>query len=413
MLIFYRFLTFIVLMFIPIVLIYRILIKKEDINRFKEKFSIPSKKRKKGKLIWFHGASVGEILSIVPIVKKLEKKKTFSQILVTSSTLSSANVISNMKFKKVTHQFYPLDINFLVNIFLNNWKPDAVGFIDSEIWPNMIESLKKRKIKIFLINARLTKNSFQKWLLIENFAKKIFSNFSFALTSNNETKNFLKRFGVKNVFSFGNLKFTQIESDVIRQNNRIKKFFKKKKIWCALSTHDKENNFCIKTHFEIKKKHKNVLTILIPRHIEKKDEIIRIVKKNNLSLHLHSKKHNINKKTDIYIVDTYGETKKFLKDSKIVFLGGSLINHGGHNPLEAVRFGCKVIHGPNVFNFTEIYKFLSNLNMTKKINNSKELKSNITNYLDKNISSIKNISKIKKIGNKILTLYLKKIEIGL
>ena len=229
MLIFYRFLTFIVLMFIPIVLIYRILIKKEDINRFKEKFSIPSKKRKKGKLIWFHGASVGEILSIVPIVKKLEKKKTISQILVTSSTLSSANVISNMKFKKVTHQFYPLDINFLVNIFLNNWKPDAVGFIDSEIWPNMIESLKKRKIKIFLINARLTKNSFQKWLLIENFAKKIFSNFSFALTSNNETKNFLKRFGVKNVFSFGNLKFTQIESDVTRQNNRIKKFFKKKK----------------------------------------------------------------------------------------------------------------------------------------------------------------------------------------
>jgi 3-deoxy-D-manno-octulosonic-acid transferase len=138
MLFLYHILIFIILIFSPIIISYRILKNKEDKERFKEKFSIPSKKRVKGKLIWFHGASVGEILSVVPLIKNFEKDKSITQILVTSSTLSSSNVLQKYKFKKTIHQFYPIDNIFLTNKFLNFWKPCVAVFVDSEIWPYII-----------------------------------------------------------------------------------------------------------------------------------------------------------------------------------------------------------------------------------------------------------------------------------
>ena len=141
----YRALINLVLIFSPIIIIIRLLKKKEDIIRFKEKFGFFSKKRTKGKLIWFHGASVGEIQSIIPLLEKFEKNNKINQILLTSNTLSSSKIIAKIKLKKVTHQFFPIDVNFISNNFLEYWKPSAAFFIDSEIWPNMILNLKKKK----------------------------------------------------------------------------------------------------------------------------------------------------------------------------------------------------------------------------------------------------------------------------
>ena len=145
MLIIYRFLINLVFLLSPIILIFRLLKKKENIKRFKEKFCFFSEKRKRGKVIWFHGASVGEIQSIIPLLEKFEKNSKINQILLTSNTLSSSKIISKIKLKKVIHQFFPIDVNFISNNFLEYWKPSAAFFIDSEIWPNMILNLKKKK----------------------------------------------------------------------------------------------------------------------------------------------------------------------------------------------------------------------------------------------------------------------------
>ena len=205
----YRLIGYLVLFLSPIILVFRLIGKKEDIFRFKEKFSLISRTRKNGKLIWFHGASVGEITSIIPLIEKLEKRKDIKQILITSSTLSSSKIIRNFDFKKVLHQFYPLDVYFITERFLNNWKPSVAVFIDTEIWPNMLINLEKRSIKTLLLNARITKKTFNRWKIISSFAKKILNNFTFIFVANKETKNYLNHFGIKKALSLGNIKYSE------------------------------------------------------------------------------------------------------------------------------------------------------------------------------------------------------------
>ena len=163
----------IILLLSPLIIIFRIFKKKEDIKRFKEKFCFFTKRTSKGKLIWFHGASVGELQSIIPILEKLEKNNKIKKILVSSNTLSSSKILLNFSFKKVVHQFFPIDTNYHTNKFLNYWNPSQAFFIDSEIWPNMYLNLKKKKIPITLLNGRITKKSFYKWKFFLNFSIRI------------------------------------------------------------------------------------------------------------------------------------------------------------------------------------------------------------------------------------------------
>ena len=158
----YRVLVNLIFLFSPLIILLRLFKRKEHPTRFKEKFSIHTKKKLAGKLIWFHGASVGEILSIVPLIKKLEKEKKIKQILITSNTLSSSKILSNFKLKKTVHQFFPIDTNHHTNKFLNYWKPTVAIFIDSEIWPNMLNNIKKKSLSLVLINARITDKSYKK-----------------------------------------------------------------------------------------------------------------------------------------------------------------------------------------------------------------------------------------------------------
>ena len=173
----YRILTNLILILSPIIIFIRLLKKKEHPKRFKEKFGFYTKKKIKGKLIWFHGASVGEILSIMPLIENLEKNKEINQILITSNTLSSSKILSNLKLTKTIHQFFPIDTNYHTQKFLKYWKPSVAVFIDSEIWPNMITNIKKTPISLILMNARITDKSFKRWKLFKSYAKKIFCNF--------------------------------------------------------------------------------------------------------------------------------------------------------------------------------------------------------------------------------------------
>jgi len=410
MLFVYRVLINLIFILSPVIIIFRVFQKKEDLKRFKEKFCFFSKKKKEGQLIWFHGASVGEILSIMPVLNKLEKNPNISQVLVTSNTLSSSKIIEKYKFKKLVHQFFPIDTNFFSNKFLNYWKPSTAFFIDSEIWPNTIDNLKKKNIPIILLNGRITKKTFTKWKLLSNFAKNIFSKFNLCLASSNKSKNYLTILGAKKIKMIGNLKYSQLEDEKNFLSENIKKDLQSKKIWCASSTHESEETFCGLIHKRLKKKYKNLLTIIIPRHIERVDSIQKDLLKLNLKIQTHEPQKKIRSDTDIYIVNSYGKTKSFYNICKNVFLGGSLISHGGQNPLEAARFGCNILHGPNVSNFEEIYKFLKEKKISIKINNQNQMIKSINKLFQQRSNSKFAQKKLKLIGQKILNETYKEIK---
>ena len=406
----YRILTNLILIFSPIIIFIRLMRKKEHPNRFREKFGFYKKKTTTGKLIWFHGASVGEILSVIPLIEKLEKNKKIKQILITSNTLSSSKILTNLKLKKTIHQFFPIDTNYHTKKFLNYWKPSIAVFIDSEIWPNMIANIKIKSIPLVLINARITDKSFKRWKIFASSAKKIFQEFDICLSSSQKSKKYLKSLGAKKIKFIGNLKFTESERSTDVLDNSIRKFFLSKKIWCASSTHGIEETVCANVHKKLKIKYKNLLTIIIPRHIHRTKEIIDEIQKLDLNFHVHDSKKKIDKKIDIYLVNSFGQTKSFFKICKTVFLGGSIVKHGGQNPLEAARYGCKILHGPNVWNFDEIYSLLKKNKVSTKITNSNQLTYEVKKMLD-NKHKYKNLEfKIKNIGNKILNSTLNEVN---
>ena len=413
MLFLYRVLINFVILISPIIIIFRLIKNKESLIRFKEKFCFFSKKRSSGKLIWFHGASVGELQSIIPLLEKLEKKTNINQILITSNTLSSSKIMEKVKLKKVIHQFFPIDSNFFSLKFLNYWKPSHVFFIDSEIWPNMILNLEKKNIPFGIINGRITKKSFKNWKIFPNFSKKIFSKFKSCMAASNESKIYLKKLGVKKVKFFGNLKFSQTENEKIIFDKSLRKFIESRKTWCASSTHKTEEIFCGNVHKKLKKKYKNLLTIIIPRHIDRVKNIKKDLENLGLEVHVHEPKKKIKKNTDIYIVNAYGKTKSFYSNCKNIFLGGSLIKHGGQNPLEATRFGCKILHGPNVSNFKEIYNFLKKNKVSNQIKTQSRMISELQKLFNKKSGSKKILKKFDLIGRNILQKTFNEMNLSL
>ena len=401
---FFLYLIFIAILLIisPLIIGFRILKGKEDRLRFKEKFCFPSKKGVSGNLVWFHGSSVGEILSILPLVYELEKNQSIDQILITTSTLSSAEIFKKFKFKKTVHQFFPIDSILYSYKFLNYWRPTLAIFIESEVWPSIFSALNKKNTPLLLLNARITKKTFKKWSYIKEFSNAIFRNISIAYPQNNETFNYLKKLNVSKIKRIGNLKFISNNEDkFIEVDTRLIKILGNRKFWCASSTHPGEEFICSKVHINLKKKYKNFLTIIIPRHTHRTNKIIREIESLNLKVVTHSSRPKNLKDVDIYLVDTYGETKKFYQASNIVFMGKSLAGMGGQNPLEPASHGSAVLYGPNISNFTDAYKLLDKLKITHKVNGVNSL-TNMVNKLIIKPNNHKNYLKIEKMGKRIL-----------
>ena len=271
-------------------------------------------------------------------------------------------------------------------------------FIDSEIWPCMYDKIKYKKIPLILLNARLTKKTFNRWNYFKKFSEKIFKKISIAYPQNIETKSYLRKLKVKQIKNIKNLKFSEndYEKNISLDTNLVNQL-KKKKVWVASSTHADEEIFCAKAHIKLKKKMKNLITIIIPRHIHRSKKIIDDISELKLNTAKHSRKIKSLNDIDVYIVDTFGETKKFHKIANSVFLGGSIIERGGQNPLEAARFGAKILHGPNIDNFKDVYKYLKSINVSKKITNINELVSEISFKKKK-----RSTKTIRFIGRKIL-----------
>ncbi len=395
--------------FILIILIRKFL-KKENNESFQGKL-FPSNflinRDASKKLIWFHAASIGEAQSIIPLVKKIINSSNNFEILITTITQSSASLLRKNfeKSKNIKHRFFPLDIGILADKFLDGWKPNIAIFVDSEIWPNFIFKIKKKNIPLILLNGRITKKTFLRWSLISKVAEKIFNKFDLCLVSNFETQKYLETFKVKKIEFLGNLKFS---ANYDLSENYNVNFLKERKIWCAMSTHKGEDNFIINSHLNLKKNNKNLITIIIPRHINRVRSIESLCKKNNLSFHTLSNDENVSFEKEIIIVNSYGNTSKYLKLCKSVFIGKSLLKNlepvGGQNPIEAAKLNCKIYHGPYVYNFQEIYKLLNSYKITEQIETVDELTEKLDfdlNNLDtnKNKNALKDINEL---GEKIL-----------
>ena len=415
----YQLLTYCFYPFSHIYLFLRVLRKKEHPNRYKEKLSKINLPRGNDFLLWCHVASIGEAMSILPLIEDFEKQEKIKKILITTITLSSAEVLKRKyeKNTKIFHQFLPLDVPHLVNKFLDHWSPNLSIFIDSEIWPNLIHNIKKKNIPLLLVNGRITKKTFFRWNILKKFAKRTFEKFDLCLVANEETENHLKRLGAKNIKNYGNLKYAKRKSDF---KNSLDSLFlnkiKKKKIWCAASTRPSEEIFCAKTHLKVKKTHENVLTIIVPRHISRVKKIFEDLSKFNLKIVLFSNKNEFDDNTDILLIDSYGEALKLYNISKCVFLGKSLIeslkNDSGQNPIEPARLGCKIFHGPFVSNFLDVYKYLESLGSSKEIRDYEMLSQFLVEELkvDKKVDSLV-IDKIENYGKNTLNNVLNEIKI--
>ena len=415
----YKLLTYLFYPFAPFFLFLRKLKKKEHSIRYKEKLSQINTPRGEGFLIWFHVVSVGEAISILPLIENFEQDEKIKRILITSITVSSAEVLKKKfnKNTKVIHQFLPLDIPKFVKKFLKHWSPNLSIFIDSEIWPNLIFHIKERNIPLLLVNGRITKKTFSRWKFLKNFAKKIFEKFDLCLVSNKETENYLQILGAKNIKNYGNLKFSKTKFNF---KNKLDSVFlnkvKNRKIWCAASTHPSEEIFCAKAHLELKKTYNNILTVIIPRHINRIETIAEELSKLNLKIVLYTNLEKIRDDTDILLINAYGEALKFYEVSKCVFLGKSIVKslaeNSGQNPVEAARYGCKIFHGPSVSNFKEIYEYLKSLGVANEVFSFSELSRSLAEELKEDkMNNDKIIEKIENYGLSTLNNVLKEIKI--
>ena len=359
----------------------RVFLKKEDSKRFKEKlftshFNV--KRKDELKLIWFHAASIGEFKSIVPLIEQLNTNKKSYEFLITTSTLSSGNLAkSELKnLYNVHHRYFPFDVSFLIDKFLQLWRPEKIFLVDSEIWPNLILKSKARKIPLGIINARLTEKSFNRWSIFPKTAEKIFSVFDLCLCSNKETQNYLGKLRARNVRYEGNLKLIK-KININKINEKNSDILSKIRFWFAASIHEEEDIFCLKIHNELKKNYKDIITIIAPRHLNTVKKIKILSERKNFKVQILNKDDKISEDKEILIVNSFGVLQSYFKYAKSVFIGKSIVprlkHDSGQSPIDAAKLNCKIYHGPYVSNFKELYEILKINKISHRIDNYLEL----------------------------------------
>ena len=377
----YRILSNFLYPFLFIFLYLRVFLKKEDPKRFKEKlftshFNV--KRKDELKLIWFHAASIGEFKSIVPLIEQLNTNKKSYEFLITTSTLSSGNLAkSELKnLYNVHHRYFPFDVSFLIDKFLQLWRPEKIFLVDSEIWPNLILKSKARKIPLAIINARLTEKSFNRWSIFPKTAEKIFSVFDLCLCSNKETQNYLGKLRARNVRYEGNLKLIK-KININKINEKNSDILSKIRFWFAASIHEEEDIFCLKIHNELKKSYKDIITIIAPRHLNTVEKIKILSEKKNFKVQILNRDDKISEDKEILIVNSFGFLQSYFKYAKSVFIGKSIVprlkHDSGQSPIDAAKLNCKIYHGPYVSNFKELYEILKINKISHRIDNYLEL----------------------------------------
>lgn len=334
---------------------------KESPKRIWERFGRTSEERPKGSLIWIHAASVGESLSTLPLIEALLKKNHNLHIMVTTNTLTSAALMAKRLPERAFHQFFPLDQIFFIRRFLKRWQPQGVLWLESELWPGFLSELRAQNIPCVLVNARLSNRSFQKWQRFSGVIRFLLGQFSLCLAQSVDMAFRLRKLGARAVRMPGNLKFSSPPLPVNPNDlAHLKTMISDRPIWCAASTHPGEEILLADVHKQLKLFFPSLLTIIVPRHPERGGSIENVLKTHGLNCIRRQDRKRIVLNTEVYIADTIGELGLFYRLCPVVFMGGTLVASGGHNPIEPALLGCALLWGPFMQNFQEISnKFLS------------------------------------------------------
>jgi len=327
---------------------------KEDRARLGERRGLPSRPRPPGRLVWAHGASLGETLSILPLVERLARHGV--AVLVTSGTRSSADLVAKRLPPGALHQFIPLDVPRYVRRFLDHWRPDVTLFAESEIWPNTVVELAERGIPLILVNGRVSERSFRRWRRLEAVAEALFGRFSLCLAQSPADAERLRRLGAQQVASVGNLKFDAPPPPADpRVVTSLSGLISGRPVWVAASTHPGEEEFVFGAHLALRARFPELLTIVAPRHPQRGADVATFAAGLGLRPSRRSQGLQPDRATDVYVADTVGELGIFYRLSSLVLMGGSLVPHGGQNPIEPAKLGAAILHGPHVHNFADVY----------------------------------------------------------
>jgi 3-deoxy-D-manno-octulosonic-acid transferase len=352
----YRALTHLAAPFAPLMLAWRTSRGKEEPNRRLERYGQASIPRPAGFLAWFHAASVGEANAVLPVIDTIAAEHPHIRLLLTTGTVTSAKLAGARLPQGAIHQYVPLDNQGYVQAFLSHWRPDLAVFVESEIWPNLVLETKAAGIPLVLINGRMSFTSFRRWRRRPGLSRPLFSSFNLVLAQNERLAQRFTALGAPQAFSVGNLKADAPPppADPAGQK-RLAAALAGRHVWLAASTHPGEDDMAAVAHLAMKKTLPDLLTIIVPRHPERGPHIARLLANANLRVGLRSAGELPNAGTDIYVADTIGELGLFYHLVPVAFIGGSLVPHGGQNPLEAIKLGAVVLTGPHWRNFADAY----------------------------------------------------------
>lgn len=356
---------------------------KEDLKRFNERIGRPTKPRPDGKLIWMHGASVGESISMLPLINRLLEVYPDAHVMVTTGTLTSAEIMAKRLPERAFHQYLPIENPVFATRFIKHWKPDVALWFESEFWPAMLSCIKRKNIPLILVNGRISNKSFKRWQQFEFVIKEILDCFTLCLGQSDEDEYRLRVLGAKNTLCLGNLKYAGLPLPVDENKKQeIAEQVKNRTVWLVSSTHDDEEFKIARFLKDLRKKIPNLLTFMAPRHPNRGVEIKeRLEKELGLNVALRSANEQITDKTDVYIADTIGEMGIWYSLIPLVFVGGSLIPHGGQNFMEPSRSRDAVIVGPHMHNFTDAINRAKKADAVIQVNDVLDLMDTVENLL--------------------------------
>ncbi len=355
---------------------------KEDVGRFNERIGKPLLPRPEGKLVWLHGASVGESVSMLPLIQKILDTCPEAHVMVTTGTVTSAEVMKKRLPSRAFHQFIPIDKPEFTSRFLKYWHPDVALWFESEFWPAILSGLKAQNIPLILVNGRISDRTFKRWKIFSFICKELLSCFTLCLGQSDEDARRLKLLGAPEALCLGNIKYAGLPLPIDEKAKQdIQLLVKGRPLWLASSTHNDEELKIAEVHRRLKQKVPGLLTIIAPRHPQRGEEIRRDIEKSGLTTALRSQKQKPTPETDIYIADTIGEMGLWYDIADIVFVGGSLIPHGGQNFMEPARMCDAVIVGPYMHNFTDAMNRALQADAVIRIQTPEELEKNVLKLL--------------------------------
>ncbi len=356
---------------------------KENPERMGERFGHASATRPPGPLIWLHAASVGETQSVLTLVHALLAQDPAIHFLITTGTVTSAALVAQQSLPRCIHQFVPVDTYPAVRRFLRHWKPDLALWVESEFWPQLLWQAQARRIPMLLINARMSPRSFAGWKKWPRTIRSLLNGFAGIYVGSMEDAQHLGALGAKNLHDVGNLKY---DASPLPMDNaliaELSTAIADRPLWIAASTHANEEQMVAEVHAELRQQFPKLLCILIPRHATRGDAIAADLRQRGTELAQRSKGELISKRTHIYLADTMGELGSFYRMADLVFIGGSLVAVGGHNPLEPARLGTALVSGPHIHNFSAIMQHLLQQDAMRIVQHKAELTATLSTLLN-------------------------------